>query len=381
MGTVIRVPTGILGRYCASVDKIQLEVRVRELVDAVVAGGKIEDDRVEAKGKWPDPKNAVQLAGSANAAGGHPIILIIGLGETKNEVVPLNNTEPSTWWSATEAEFVFGVAPRLLNHIRVRTDHGPVIALEFATDQAPYMVKNENGGWAKVGVPWRSAGSTHAATRAELLSILHAKAIVPPIAVVRSDVSLSSSVEAKIPPDKSHLSFSALLLIDSQPGEHIFFPAYRQQVTLRSSHGHEVDCSAAKWVTSAPMLPPSDPNNEFEAKFPRPKQFNQHGATDSPSGLVMTAPDIVRMELTAYVDPAFGQSMSEADWVELVAVLPIGASDQQARLRERLPRTAHHREATSEWGGPIRVTSWAAGYVRRIRPGSQQDVEVRMPGE
>ncbi|MFC4128964.1 hypothetical protein [Nocardia rhizosphaerae] len=371
-------------------NKNRLEIWVNRIVDRVLDGGTREDDLVEIKGDWPGPEQAGQLAGMANSAGGQPILWIIGLSERRHELVAFEkDRDLNTWWPAMEKQFAHGVAPQietLYVDIERGDQHiGSVCALLFETDRAPYMInlkdedKDKNTGWAKAAVPWRSATGTRTATRAELLSLLQAKAVVPSMAVVWSDVSLYDPAKAEAPLDKTRLSFMAIVLIDSQPGQHTFFPTHRQRITLCSSRGHEVDCSAATYVTSAPMRPPSDPNNPFETRFPRPKEFNQYGATDSPSGLVMMAPDVVRMELSAYLEPAVSQSLSESDWVELVAVLPIGASDQQAGLRQRLLRTKHHKVVPADYGGQELLTSWVTGHPPRRLSGSQQKVEVRMP--
>jgi hypothetical protein len=71
----------------------QLEARVIDLVDLVLAGGRIEDDLVECKSQWPDPQqrsSTRQLAGHANKAHDEPILWIIGIDEKTHTL-----TQPS----------------------------------------------------------------------------------------------------------------------------------------------------------------------------------------------------------------------------------------------------------------------------------------------
>ncbi|MFC5789567.1 helix-turn-helix domain-containing protein, partial [Agromyces tardus] len=222
-------------------NKVQIEIRVNEIVNHVLAGGKVEDDHVEAKGRWPDPKNAVQLAGMANAAGGHPILWIVGLGEKNNEIVPLDDTDPNTWWMQTQAEFAFGVAPQL-SVLRVVTDHGSVFALQFETDQAPFLVTTEKGGWVTAAVPWRQGTGTRTATRAELLSILGPSAAVPGLEMVEASIEVYDETEATVSPPPLRLSLEGTLLIDTRPGVHILFAKHRQRMTLTTSTGDVIDC-------------------------------------------------------------------------------------------------------------------------------------------
>lgn len=63
--------------------KQQVEIRVLDMCDAVVVGRNVEDDLVELKAVWPEAgrKVARQIAGHANAAGGAPILWVIGADE------------------------------------------------------------------------------------------------------------------------------------------------------------------------------------------------------------------------------------------------------------------------------------------------------------
>ncbi|TDP29874.1 AlbA family DNA-binding domain-containing protein [Nocardia ignorata] len=359
-------------------NKIQLETRVNEIVNHVIAGGKVEDDHVEAKREWPKLDKAAQLAGMANAAGGYPILWIIGLCEGSKQVIPLDDTDPASWWQQIKGGFAYGVTPSLTT-LRVVTDHGSVMALLFETDQAPYLVSlpkvprdpdNPASGfrWATAAVPWREGTSNRTATRAELLSLLRDSAAAPDLAVVTSVATLFDEIDVTVPPPPMDLSFFAVLLIDTEPGVHTFFPVYRQQITLTTSTGVEVDCSEAQFATSAAVRP-ADPHQPASAFLPRQKEFNPYGATDRPSGLVVMAPDVVRMQVDLEVPRDDAQEMSQADWVELTVHLPIGASERVAKTHHRLLRVKDSGEKESTSFNRRRVTAWATnGAIEHRKP-------------
>lgn len=281
--------------------------------------------------------------------------------------------------AADAGDFAYGVAPSL-NILRVVTDYGSVMALQFDTDQAPYLVKlpkvpkdpnNPLSGyrWATAAIPWREGTSNRTATRAELLSVLRESAAAPDLAVVTSVATLYDEVDVTVPQPPLDLSFFAVLLIDTEPGAHTFFPVYRQQITLTTSTGVEIDCSEAQFVTSAPLRP-ADPHQPAAALLPRQKEFNPYGATDQPSGLVVMAPDIVRMHIDLEIDRDDAKEMQRADWVDLTIRLPIGASERVAKTQHRLLRVEGSSEKPLKTSNRRRVIAWATNGAieRRRRP-------------
>lgn len=61
----------------------QVEEKVLNAVETVLAGGSVEDSRIECKSDWPSVDKVRQLAGHANAARGETIIWIIGIDEKR----------------------------------------------------------------------------------------------------------------------------------------------------------------------------------------------------------------------------------------------------------------------------------------------------------
>src|SRR5260370_40008425 len=123
----------------------KVEGRVCQILDQVNARQRIEDDRVELKSNWIDVKKAARrIAGHANASQGEPILWIIGVDE-ETGVTQIEPKEFSNWYQQVKAEFDEGVVPNLLVHVNVPVEQLTVVALCFATDRAPYVVKNPGG--------------------------------------------------------------------------------------------------------------------------------------------------------------------------------------------------------------------------------------------
>jgi len=167
----------------------QLEARVIELVDLVLAGGRIEDDLVECKGQWPDPqkrRSVRQLAGAANKARGEPILWIIGLDEDAHMLTEVRSVEVADWWPAMSSPFD-QEAPELEHHLVVRIgERQAVTALRFLTDRSPYVIKGGGeGGTLDREVPIRDGTGTRSARRDELVRLL-IPAVAPPAAKLLS---------------------------------------------------------------------------------------------------------------------------------------------------------------------------------------------------
>ncbi len=154
----------------------QLEARVIELVDLVLAGGRIEDDLVECKSQWPDPQqrsSARQLAGHANKARGEPILWLIGLDENTHTLTQPRPVEVADWWAAVASRFD-PPAPELEHHLVIPVGEGQAAtALRFLTDRSPYVITGggENGSLERE-VPIRDGTRTRSARRDELLRLL-----------------------------------------------------------------------------------------------------------------------------------------------------------------------------------------------------------------
>ena len=84
----------------------QIEAWALKVADDITQGHPVEDARVEVKSKWPEPNGAARrIAGHANAAYGEPILWIIGIDETKREVVGADKNDLASWYPQVQAEF------------------------------------------------------------------------------------------------------------------------------------------------------------------------------------------------------------------------------------------------------------------------------------
>ena len=167
--------------------KNQLEALVRATMDRVMRGEQIEDDFIELKVEWDqaDPRrNARQIAGLANAAGGQNVVWIVGADDKKAAIKTPPPIEPADWFPKLN-KFFDQVFPTTVNYLSVTLDSGEtVIATEFETDQAPYVVKVEGGGQVGREVPFRKHGRIESATHGDLLRILVPKQKSPDITAV-----------------------------------------------------------------------------------------------------------------------------------------------------------------------------------------------------
>jgi hypothetical protein len=165
---------------------IDLEAKVISAVDRIRAGQSVEHDLVECKRDWPQDKKARQLAGSLNRAGGDPVIYIIGIDEDTGEVHDVSGTEVADWWNQITPKFD-QLPPEMVRHISVPVgDNGEhVIAVAFASDRAPYVVKT-GGANPSLEVPVREGTGTRTARRDELLRLLIPTAAVPSAVVLRA---------------------------------------------------------------------------------------------------------------------------------------------------------------------------------------------------
>jgi hypothetical protein len=231
----------------------QLEARVVALVDTVLAGGRVEDDLVECKREWPPVEKARQLAASANAAQGEPILWIIGLDEDAHCIVAIANIDLAEWSSQIESRFDQGVAPLLRHSVRVvvgNSDHS-VMALLFETDRTPYVVKNKGGGSPEREVPIRDGTRTRSAHRHELLRMLAPAIGVPNVILL--DATISATWHAFVPGEAGRRRESPeTISIDGHAS--VFLEHTRAGVLVLPLHEMSVNLVFGP-VTSIPVRP------------------------------------------------------------------------------------------------------------------------------
>ena len=221
-----------------------LEARVSQLVELVLAGGRVEDDSVECKAELgPPEKLARQLAGQANGALGEHVLWIVGLDEDGSGLTTTPADDTAEWWPQVTKRFDGHVAPELEHHVVVPIrDLGAVLALSFTTDRAPYVVSNPSGeGPIDRDVPWREGASTRSAYRSELLRILMPQVDRPDIEIVggRGSIRLElqkdgGSITTIEPVDADWILVAGMadLFITPPLGQTLVGPSHRLQGSI-----------------------------------------------------------------------------------------------------------------------------------------------------
>ncbi|WP_327139267.1 hypothetical protein [Nocardia sp. NBC_01327] len=313
-------------------NKTRIEAQVIAVVNHVVGGGRAEDAFVEAKAKWPGLDKAAQLAGTANAAGGHPILWIVGLSENDHRVVELEDkTDPASWWVQMQKQFAFDVIPDLTD-IVVHTEHGVVVCLYFETDRAPYMVKTPNHVWSEAGVPWRDGTRTRSAKRHELLSMLAASAVAPDLQLLEPELELYESAVRhggnRLREESYRAIFSAKLYLNIEPGTRILLPRHLWSAKFSTGSGAVIDCYKVDFSS----------NRRGGADYP--PQPIPSGVSVQPAGLFADGPDVLFVEAQSDVlTSEFPGDFLEADNVTVEVLMPIGDGARVARARIRLNAT------------------------------------------
>jgi hypothetical protein len=212
-------------------NRSMIEARALAILDRVAKKQPIEDDRVELKTVWLDPKDAARhLAAHANCMRGEPILWLIGVDERNSAVPGADQNELSNWHSKTAAQFCEGVLPDLAAHVNVPFGGGVVPVLYFLTDRAPYVVKNSAGGAISFEVPWRVGTSTRSATRTQLLRTLEPITRIPDAEILEANLSVVT------PPGGSSLHdwhFSANLYLTPKARDQVVIPSHRSQAEVR----------------------------------------------------------------------------------------------------------------------------------------------------
>ena len=172
-----------------SVRLLEIESWTLRIVDQVKRGQSNEDGRVELKTEFPTDiaKAARQLAALANSSLGEAVLWIVGVDEKSRSVKGANTQELSNWWSKIEGQFD-ELAPSMQN-VTVNVGGPVVVALAFATDRAPFVVKNAAGGQISREVPWRQGNRTDSAHRSNLIQILAPLVRVPKLEVQQASFS------------------------------------------------------------------------------------------------------------------------------------------------------------------------------------------------
>lgn len=178
---VIELRLSLLGVEGKAMRKQQLEARALDICERVQRQHPIEDSHVELKASWPssDADMARRLAAHANAARGDDALWLIGVDEKSHQITGATIKDTADWWPQIQSYFD-DVSPDLSISLAVPVDGKTVVALLFATDRAPYVVKTGDGRVSHE-VPYRRGTATRSIMRSELLRLLVPKATLPQV--------------------------------------------------------------------------------------------------------------------------------------------------------------------------------------------------------
>jgi len=206
--------------------KQEIELKVLEIIDKILKKQPVEDDYVELKAQWPNPRDtARRVAAHANSSRGEPILWIIGLDEKGGEVIGAQMAEVSNWHTALQSCFDEGIAPNLDKCLNIPDPNTgrTVVALVFETDRAPYVVKSESGGPITREVPWRKGNSTDSAKRSDLIKLLAPIQLSPVFEIVNGSISLRNLDHEK----KKLFELRLMLYVTPRTKDLIVIPYHR----------------------------------------------------------------------------------------------------------------------------------------------------------
>jgi hypothetical protein len=320
--------------------RLEMEGWVLKTIDGITKGSPHEDSRVECKAEWPEntKKAARQLGAHANAAGGEPILWIVGLDRTRG-VLGAQDRELSNWWSSVKSEFN-QLEPVLAADLIVPVGDKVVVALLFQTDRAPFVVKAQEGF---LEVPWRQGTRTNSAQRSDLVRLL-----VP--AVKLPDVeSLSTALRMTELPDEGKFRLDASLNIYIVPKTElrVAFPFHHTRCSVQfgefQTDFHRVDFA----------LPEPSPPNPWEKKLsfaviPPPPPPQSLTVKMAPTEMIVDGPGSFIIRAKHYFDSLPNLTDEATIFVE---AKPAGSD-----LAAILVVTIHRRnrgEAVAKWGSEL----------------------------
>jgi hypothetical protein len=234
----------------------QIEGWALVVIDRVTRGQPREDARVELKREWIEPKKAARrLAGHANAAGGEPVLWLIGVDE-ETGVCGASNEELAKWLPGVQSMFD-GIHPTA-TAVAVPIEQRTVVALLFDTARAPFVIKA--AGTADREVPWRDGTHTRSAYRSDLIRILHPYQRLPDVDVVHADAGINSEHLGPGEQDYgSRIQFRLTLYVSPLSPDPLTIPRHR--------------CDARVWLgpdnltldhIAIRLLPPPQPKSDFD---------------------------------------------------------------------------------------------------------------------
>ncbi|WP_459384538.1 hypothetical protein [Arthrobacter humicola] len=331
---------------------IDLEAKVISAVDRIRGGQSAEHDLIECKRDWPQENKARQLAGSLNRAGGDPVIYIIGIDEKTGAVHDISGTDVLEWWGQMTPKFD-QLPPEMVRHISVPVGEGGehVMAVAFASDRAPYLVKTGSAN-PSLEVPMREGTGTRTARRDELLRLLLPAVRLPRVVVLEADLKGHYTPPRMGRPNGEELKcFGNLRIYIEHEGEGATtFPAHGMRGQAR--------INGEKFVLeiTPPMETASVPTGTANFSFQRPSD-----------GVTVTGPRAVSLRLSVRsLTPDHNPLLIAANEIEIDLGLDVLHSIKPLKIRVSLTReTASNMRAIDlKDQDDVFVRNWTPGEWR-----------------
>lgn len=302
----------------------QLEVVVIQAVQNARNGASVEDDGVELKRDWPDPRKARQLAGSANRLNGLPLVYVIGVDEN-GACFPTGAVDPNDWWAQMTKQFD-EVAPDLEAHVNVTLDTGEsVVGLAFLTDRAPYVLKNPSGGAPEFEVPMRSATGTRSANRAILMRLLSTTAARPNLTLLKANLNLDTYENEA----STDIAVHATIFVETTSTTPVLLPRHDIVGRLDMRFFEESETISLEYVGRREFLP-----SLLRPHSAQPEIHEAIGVRERHDGILITGPGTVSISFSGRSDQRTYDNWTTHD-VELAATLSFGMANHALPINVR----------------------------------------------
>lgn len=335
----------------------QQELRVLQIVDQVLDGGRTEDDLVECKSEWPDAaKSARRIAGQANAAHGELVLWIIGLDEDSHRLSDPGDDDPADWWAQVSRRF-----DELAPDIQVQTvplgRARSVIALTFTTDRAPYVITTSGKDGVHREVPFREATSLRSAHRHDLLRILVPTVDVPGVDgvwwILRATKEPTRPVDADgdviVPAD---VSLDVHGRVFFSPRSDAMLPAHLWTATAtfgrRGSLACKLDGNFHHHQTSSWGPPRGSGETEWA---------HHQGVDVRGGGIYLSGPGTLQFTGRGSVAPETAQTVGRTNIVTLRFTFGVANSEGRAHVTSELRRD----RSPDRYSGPRQIGKWQVG--------------------
>ena len=224
----------------------EVEKLARAAILRAQRGNPSEGGTIELKSQWTHKNDfrqaARQIGGLANAAGGQPVIWVIGVDEKTGNVKGADYAELSSWYNQIKKCFD-DVHPKMVNNLQFEMDGKTVVALCFDSTEPPYVV-NPGDKQVHREIPWRENNETRSAFRREMVSLFRPQVTLPTVEVREGLLYYGPLKE-----DPKRYVFAARinLYLETSGDRDLHAPHHRRKVTATFPGSAYPACTLDKW--------------------------------------------------------------------------------------------------------------------------------------